>query len=202
MLADIVRASRFVLLGMLLCGVLYPAVILTMAKAAPRQAAGSLLRGADGSVVGSSLIGQRFTGNRYFHGRPSAVDFNAASTGGSNLGLSNPTFLAAVAERVSAVRRLEGRPDGGLPADAVTASGSGIDPDISPAYAALQVARVARARSLEPGAVRALVLSETAAPTFGFLGEARVNVLELNLHLDRTFPATTTVPEVGAPRHE
>jgi potassium-transporting ATPase KdpC subunit len=202
MLADIVRASRFVLVGMLLCGVLYPALILGVAKAAPERAAGSLLRRADGAIVGSSLIGQAFVDDRYFHGRPSAVGVNAASTGGSNLALSNPAFLATVADRVSAVREIEQVPGGLIPIDAVTASGSGVDPDISPAYAALQVARVARARHLDPQAVRPFVLSHTAAPLFGFLGEARVHVLELNLQLDQAFPATRTSVKAGASHHE
>jgi potassium-transporting ATPase KdpC subunit len=202
MLADIVRGSKFVLLGMLLCGMLYPALILAVGQAVPGRAAGSLVRGSDGSVVGSSLIGQAFTGAGYFHGRPSAVDFNAASTGGSNLALSNPAFLASLADRVAAVRRDERTSGGLLPADAVTASGSGVDPHISPAYAALQLPRVARVRHLDPAAVRALLLLDTAAPTFGFLGAARVNVLELNLRLDRASPGTKDAGGHGASRHD
>lgn len=193
MFLDLARALRFTLAGMLLCGLAYPAFLYGIGRMAlPAQADGSLLRRADGSVAGSRLIGQSFAGAEYFHGRPSAVDYHAASTGGSNLGPTNPDHLAVVAARVAAVRALEGAPTGPIPADAVTASGSGIDPHISPAYAALQVVRVSRARHLPPERVRALVASATEGRSLGLFGRPRVNVLVLNLQLDRERSADAT----------
>jgi K+-transporting ATPase ATPase C chain len=155
----------------------------------PRQAEGSLLRRGDGTVVGSSLIAQKFTRPEYFQPRPSAVDHNAASTGGSNYGPSNPDHLAAVRERLDAVVALEGVTPQAVPSEMVTASGAGLDPHIPPAAAELQVARVARARRLPPERIRELVRSHTEPPTLGLLGRARVNVLELNLALDEALGA-------------
>jgi K+-transporting ATPase ATPase C chain len=155
----------------------------------PRQAEGSLLRRGDGTVVGSNLIAQKFTRPEYFQPRPSAVDHNAASTGGSNYGPSNPDHLAAVRERLDAVVALEGVTPQAVPSEMVTASGAGLDPHIPPAAAELQVARVARARRLPPERIRELVRSHTEPPTLGLLGRARVNVLELNLALDEALGA-------------
>jgi K+-transporting ATPase ATPase C chain len=153
------------------------------------QAEGSLVRRADGTVVGSRLIAQKFTKPEYFQPRPSAVDYNAASAGGSNYGPSNPDHLKAVRERLDAATRLEGAPASAVPSEMVTASGSGLDPHIPPAAAELQAPRVARARGVPLDRVLELVRAHTEPPTFGFLGRARVNVLELNLALDASLAA-------------
>ncbi|HEX5217076.1 MAG TPA: potassium-transporting ATPase subunit KdpC, partial [Vicinamibacterales bacterium] len=150
----------------------------------PSQAEGSLIRRADGTIVGSRLIAQKFAKPEYFHSRPSAVDYNAASTGGSNYGPSNPDHLKAVRERLNAVIAEDAVAAGDVPSELVTASGGGLDPHIPPRAAELQAARIARARKIDVGRVRELIAQHTEAPTFGFLGRARVNVLELNLALD------------------
>ena len=139
------------------------------------------MRRDDGSVVGSRLIAQNFTGAQYFHPRPSAVDFNAASPGGSNLGPANPVQLSLVRERRAGQA---GSPHHTVPVEMVTASGSGLDPHIPPDAAELQVARIARARNIDPARVRALVRKHTEGPSLGVFGPPRVNVLELNLALD------------------
>lgn len=136
-------------------------------------------------MIGSALIGQRFESERYFSGRPSAVDYDAASAGGSNLATSTPGYQAAVAARVADVRRREGLSAGTpVPADLVQASGAGLDPHISPEAAYLQVPRVARARGKDEADVRAVVASRVEPPWLGLFGEPRVNVLLLNLALD------------------
>jgi K+-transporting ATPase ATPase C chain len=169
----------------------YHLVMWGVAQAAFRsQAEGSLIRKADGTVVGSSLIAQKFTKPEYFQPRPSAVDYNAASTGGSNYGPTNPDHLKAVRERLDAVVKLEGVPPGAVPSEMVTTSGGGMDPHIPPAAAAIQAPRVARARGVPVERVQELIAAHTEGPTLGFLGRARVNVLELNLALDES-PAKT-----------
>jgi K+-transporting ATPase ATPase C chain len=171
-----------------LTGFVYPAIVTLVAQGAfSYQANGSVVV-RDGKAVGSELIGQAFDDARYFWGRPSATDptpYNAASSNGSNLGPTNPDLISAVRKRVEAIRK--GHPDqtGPVPVDLVTSSGSGLDPDISPAAAAYQVMRVAKARGLSPDAVRRLVAEHTAPRTLGILGEPRVNVLQLNLSLDK-----------------
>ena len=181
------RTALFVLLALtLLTGVLYPLVVTGLAQTLfHEQANGSLIR--EGDVVrGSHLIGQPFDDAKYFWSRPSAtspVPYNAASSSGSNLGPTNPDLAKALKERVDKLRATPGG-DAPIPADLVTSSGSGLDPHISPAAARFQVARVAAARQLAPEAVRKLVEEHVEGRTFRVLGEARVNVLELNLALD------------------
>ena len=170
-----------------LTGLAYPLAITGLARAFfPHQAGGSLLR-QDGKVVGSALIGQAFTDPRDFWGRPSATTpgpYNGAASGASNLAPSSPQLREAVEARIAALRALDPGATGPVPVDLVTASASGLDPDISPAAAAFQVPRVARARGLDEAEVRALVARHTTEPQFGILGEPRVNVLGLNLDLD------------------
>ncbi len=192
----------------LLTGVVFPLVLSCLARPLfPHQAGGSLL--VRDWVVGSELIGQDFTGPGYFHPRPSAAGrgYDAAASGGTNLGPANPKLrdgtkddpaTAGVDESFAGVRELaEGyrsrnglAPGAAVPGDAVTRSGSGLDPHISPANAALQVARVARARRLSEESVRRLVAEHTRGPQFGVLGESRVAVLPLNLAVDRAAPPT------------
>jgi len=157
------------------------------------QAEGSLIRRADGTIVGSRLIAQKFTKPEYFQSRPSAVDYNAAATGGSNNGPSNPEQLKTVRERLTDVMKREGVTADQVPSEMVTASGGGIDPHIPPAAAALQAARVATARGVSQERVQALVAAHIEGPALGFLGRARVNVLELNLALDEVLGAAPGV---------
>ena len=185
MFAELMSGVRFTLFTMLLLGGGYNAALWALGQLAfPAQAEGSLIRRADGTVIGSRLIAQRFTRDEYFHPRPSAVAYNAASTGGSNYGPSNPDHLAAVTTRLGAVVAREATTADRVPSEMVTGSGSGLDPHIPPAAAALQAARVARARGVAPARIQAIVDANTEPPTFGVLGLARVNVLELNLALD------------------
>lgn len=169
-----------------LCGVAYPAVLFVAARVAfPYQSHGSLVRDHNGRVIGSALVAQSFTRPEYFHGRPSAVAYNAASSGGSNLGPSNPALADSVRVAAARVRAENGVPvTATLPADLVTASVSGLDPDISPPSLTIQVNRVARARGVAAAAVAALVRAHTTGRGLGVLGEPRINVLEVNLALD------------------
>jgi potassium-transporting ATPase KdpC subunit len=167
-------------------GLIYPMVVwATSALVFPSQAGGSAVK-KGGRVVGSSLIGQAFTSDRYFHPRPSAAGdgYDAMASGASNLGPTNRELVAAVRARVREVERREGAKRGTVPVDLVTSSGSGLDPHISPDSAYLQVVRVARARGLSEARVRALVAERVEPRQLGILGEPRVNVLELNLALD------------------
>ncbi len=187
----------------LLTGIVFPVVLAVPALTLfPREAAGSLVR-RDGVVVGSSLLGQSFSADGYFHPRPSAAGagYDATASGGTSLGPANPKLregdadFAGVRQLAEAYRRENGlAPDAIVPMDAVTRSGSGLDPHISPANAALQVLRVARARSLSDDAVRRLVAENTRGPQVGFLGQSRVDVLALNLALDRVAPARSASP--------
>ena len=184
---ELKRGVLFTVVTMILLGFGYHLVLWGFGRVLfPSKAEGSLIRRSDGTIVGSRLIAQKFTRDEYFQPRPSAVDYNAASTGGSNYGPSNPDHLKAVQEHVDAVAKLESVQPNQIPSEMVTTSGAGLDPDIPPQAAELQVARVARARNVPVGRVRQLVQSHTEGPTFGFLGRARVNVLELNLSLDET----------------
>lgn len=194
MLNEFKRAILFTLVTMLLFGGGYHAVVWAIGRIAfAAQADGSLVRRAEGTVIGSRLIAQAFTRPEYFHPRPSGVDYNAASTGGTNYGPSNPDHLKAVRERLDAVMQREGAAPTHVPSELVTASGAGLDPHIPPTAAHLQADRVATSRGVAVERVRALIQTHTEAPTFGLLGCARVNVLELNLAVDTSFgPAAAT----------
>jgi K+-transporting ATPase ATPase C chain len=188
MIKEIKQGILFTIVTMVLLGGGYHLVLWGIGRVAfPEQAEGSLIRRADGTVVGSRLIAQKFSRPEYFQPRPSGVDYNAASTGGTNFGPSNPDHLKAVQERIDAIKQQEGVDAGQVPSEMVTASGAGLDPHIPPAAAELQAARVAGARKVPLERVRELIEANTEPPTFGFLGRARVNVLELNLALDEAF---------------
>lgn len=181
------RAACLLAAMTVLTGIAYPLVVTGIASVLfPRQAGGSLVE-QGGVSVGSDLIGQPFSDPRYFWGRPSATGpspYNAAASGGSNLGPTNAELLEAVRERALVLRAADPGNPALLPGDLVTASGSGLDPDISPAAAYWQVSRVARARGLPETTVRDLVKTHVQSRQFGILGEPRVNVLLLNLALD------------------
>jgi K+-transporting ATPase ATPase C chain len=178
--------SLFVLLS-LLTGIAYPLAVTGVARLLlPDQAAGSLVV-RDGVAVGSTLIGQNFSEPKYFWGRPSATlpqPYNGAASGGSNLGPLNPALVDAAKSRIDALRAADPGNASPVPADLVSASGSGLDPDISPAAAAYQAGRVARARGLSLARVTELVAQHTVGRQWSLFGEARVNVLTLNLALD------------------
>lgn len=191
MLVLLRRAGGVFLVLTLVTGVAYPLAVTGVARLAfPDQASGSIVH-RDGRAVGSSLLGQPFTSPRYFWARPSAtgpVPYDGAASAGSNLATSNPALIEAVKARVDALRAADPGNFAPVPVDLVTASGSGLDPHVTPAAAEYQAARVARARGLDAGRVRALVAEHTEGRTFGVLGEPRVNVLELNLALDAMTP--------------
>ena len=173
----------------LVLGLAYPLAITGVAQAVfPSQANGSLVRSADGVVQGSSLIGQPFAEARYLHPRPSAAGdgYNAAGSSGSNLGPLNPDLAERVKTDADAIRAETGA--SAIPADAVTASGSGLDPDISPAYATLQAPRIAVARGLTTAQVQGMIDTHTQGRLLGFIGQPRVNVLMTNRALDALTP--------------
>jgi K+-transporting ATPase ATPase C chain len=173
----------------LLTGVMYPLIVTGLAQIIfPQQANGSLIV-RDGKVIGSELIGQYFDDPKYIWSRPSATSpfpYNAAASSGSNLGPTNPVLIEAVNTRVAALRAADPGNEAPVPVDLVTASGSGLDPHISPAAALYQAKRVARARGLDENQVKGLIARHTEGRQFGILGERRVNVLKLNLALDET----------------
>lgn len=195
MVKEIKQAILFTIVTMVLLGGGYHVVLWAIGRVAfPTQAEGSLVRRPDGTIIGSRLIAQKFTRPEYFRPRPSGVDYNAASTGGSNYGPSNPDLLKAVQERLDVITTQDGVTAGQVPSEMVTASGGGLDPHIPPAAAALQASRVASARGVAVDRVRDLIQAHTEPPTFGFLGRARINVLELNVALDETLgPRKTAV---------
>jgi K+-transporting ATPase ATPase C chain len=196
MVREIKHAILFTIVTMVLLGGGYHVVLWAIGRVAfSTQAEGSLIRRPDGTSVGTRLIAQKFTRPEYFQPRPSGVDYNAASTGGTNYGPSNPDHLKAVQERLDVITKQEGVTAGQVPSEMVTASGGGMDPHIPPTAAALQAGRIASARGVPVDRVRDLIQAHTEPPTFGFLGRARVNVLELNLALDETLGART--PAVG-----
>ena len=172
-----------------LVGIAYPLAVTGIASVVfPDEAAGSLVM-KDGKAVGSSLIGQNFSDPKHFWGRPSAtspMSYNAAASGGSNLGSLNPALVDAVKGRVETLRAADPGNTGPVPVDLVTASASGLDPHITPEAARYQVARIAKARGLPADKVMALVDQQVESPLFGFLGEPRLNVLRLNIALDAT----------------
>ncbi len=185
-------AIAVTLVLMLITGILYPGLVTGIAQFLfPRQSNGSLVT-VDGRVVGSLLIGQTFAGAGYFHARPSAAGagYDDTLSGGTNLGPTSARLAdTLIVQAVDSAVRIDHWVKGQIPADLVTSSGSGLDPDISPASAQGQVARVARARGLSPDTVRALVVRHTTGRTLGIFGEPRVNVLWLNLALDSLAPA-------------
>jgi len=181
-------ALRMLVVLTVVLGLAYPLLFTGVAQlVAGSRADGSFVEDADGAVVGSSLIGQAFDGPEWFHPRPSAAGdgYDALASGASNLGPSSEDLLTLIEERRAAVAAANAVDPSQVPPDALTASGSGLDPDISVEYADLQVERVARARGLDAAAVRALVEESTAGRQLGFIGEPRVNVLMLNLALER-----------------
>lgn len=188
MMQDVKRGLACTIVTMALFGGGYPLLVWGVGRILfPHQAAGSLIRRADGTIVGSALIAQRFERPEYFHPRPSGVDYNAASTGGTNYGPSNPDHLSAAKERLALRVAQDGVGASQVPSEMVTASGAGLDPHVPAAAALQQVARVASARGVDPARVRELVEQHTAAPALGIFGRARVNVLELNLAVDAAF---------------
>jgi K+-transporting ATPase ATPase C chain len=191
MVKELKQALLFTLVTMALLGGAYPVLVWGIGRTLfAAQAEGSLLRRADGTIVGSRLIAQKFERPEYFRPRPSGVNYNAASTGGTNYGPSNPDHLKAVRDRVDAIMKNESVAAGQIPSEMVTASGAGMDPHLPPSAVELQAARVAAARGVAVERVRELVRTHTEPPTLGFLGRARINVLELNLALDAALGST------------
>jgi len=189
---NLITAVLMTIVTTILLGLIYPLVVTGLAQVIfPEQANGSLIKRADGTVIGSRLIGQPFSSPGYFRPRPSAAGVNgydAGASSGSNLGPTNQKLVARVKGDVEKFQ-LE-NPGKRVPIDLVTTSGSGLDPHISPAGAEFQLLRVARERGISEEEVRSIIAAHTEGRQFGFLGEARVNVLELNLDLDRRYPMT------------
>jgi K+-transporting ATPase ATPase C chain len=187
---NLLTAVLMTIVTTVLFGLVYPLVVTGLAQVIfPENANGQLIRGADGTVIGSRLLGQPFVSPGYFRSRPSAAGANgydATASGGSNLGPTNPTLIARVKADVEKLQQENpGKP---VPIDLVTTSGSGLDPHISPAAAEFQVAGVARERGMSEDELRQIIGEHTEGRQFGFLGEPRVNVLELNLALDERHP--------------
>jgi len=184
MIKDLGRQSlaglRILIVLTVILGIAYPAAVWGVGRVVPGQADGQTVT-VDGQVVGSGLIGQNFEGDEWFHSRPSANEYDTLASAPTNLGPSNPDLLAAIAERRAEIAETESVDPADVPPDALTASGSGLDPQISVDYARIQVARVAEANGLSESAVRSLVSEHTEGRSLGFLGEPGVNVLRLNV---------------------
>lgn len=181
-------AIGYTIVTTIIFGLIYPLLVTGLSQLLfPKQANGSLIV-KNGQVVGSELIGQSFGSDKYFHPRPSNAGngYDPLSSGGSNLGPTNQALVTRVAQDVAKLQ--QENPGVPIPADLVTSSGSGLDPDISPASAAFQVARVAKARGVSEEQIRRIVAEHTQGRQWGVFGEARVNVLKLNLELDESFP--------------
>ena len=185
-----VRAFVATIVLAVLTGLVYPVVMTGVAQVALKSKANGSLVEVDGKTVGSSLIGQQWKGDQWFYGRPSAVDYDASTSSGSNLGPTSKDLNSAIEDRAAAIIKLEGPYNPGLavatiPVDLLTSSSSGLDPDISEAAAMLQVPRIAAVAGIPEASVRQLVQDHVQGRDLGFLGEPRVNVLELNLALER-----------------
>jgi K+-transporting ATPase ATPase C chain len=184
MKTHIFPALRLTLVLLILLSVVYPLVLAGIGKLAPGEGKGETIS-VNGKVVGYALVGQKFTEDRYFNSRPSAVDYNAAGSAGSNKGPSNPDYLKTVQARIDTfLVHNPGVDKSDVPAELVTASGSGLDPDLSPAGAKIQVARIARVRGISADRLTNLVDQHTKGPLLGLFGPSTVNVLKLNVALD------------------
>jgi K+-transporting ATPase ATPase C chain len=172
----------------IITGILYPLAVTGIAQTLFRKQANGSLIEQGGKVIGSEIIGQNFTKPEYFHPRPSQNSYDAANSGGSNLGPTNPALADRLKKDAAQFRKDNPDFTGPIPADAITASGSGLDPEISPANALAQAARVAQARGASTGAVQNLVAVNTQRRDLGLLGEPRINVLKLNMALDQAYP--------------
>ncbi|MFY9632427.1 MAG: potassium-transporting ATPase subunit KdpC [Candidatus Cybelea sp.] len=190
MIKELGTALRVTVISVVIFGLIYPLVMTLIAQLLfPRQANGSLVS-VNGKLVGSAIIGQLWTKPQYFHGRPSAAGkgYDPTSTGGTNLGPTSKKLIDATKATIAALEKANPDASGAPPIDLVTSSGSGIDPDISPEAAYWEAPRVAKARNISVSSVNAIVAQHVRGRTLGFLGEPRVNVLELNLALDGTKP--------------
>lgn len=186
---EVIYCLRMLMVMTLALGIIYPLAMTGFAQVAFHDEANGSLIYKEGKPVGSTLIGQGFSGEQYFHGRPSAAGengYDAAASSGSNLGPTSAKLIANVEERAKAVREINGLAvDVAVPSDLVTASGSGLDPHITPQAALVQAGRIAKNRQMDRAEVVKLIEKNTESPTFGFIGDARVNVFMLNLDLDR-----------------
>ena len=181
----ILPSLKLTIIMIVLLALIYPILIAAIGKMAPGAGKGETVA-VNGKIVGYALVGQKFTADKYFWGRPSAVDYNAAGSAGSNKGPSNPDYLKVVQERIDTfLVHNPGVKKEDIPAELVTASGSGLDPDLSPAAAKVQVKRIAAIRNLDEDKLIALVDQQTEGPLLGLFGPSKVNILKLNVALDK-----------------